>query len=279
MTPNECISIAAARIGDAGFVNITREEYLTFLNDTAHEIWFRSKAAHVVRQYELPEDEKSFAIPDNDVIRFGLIQYRFGEEVGLSDYMNLHDPEQRPIHLQEKPAQQDIEEGYGYFHNRGALQEDYHITLDFNNGTHVLRSNRKFGKGMLLHAYCIIHSPHYSWVVVPDSENPAWGQTPTDQEVRDAVASGALDAGTSQLIWEPFRNTFISGVVWRAAEQHMRYVKDRSVQEIYKNHMGLFYKMYLPRTIHYIHTLKDDTSMMRMRPFHYLMGNKRMRLY
>lgn len=269
MTPNECISIAAARIGDSGFVQITREEYLTFLNDSAHDLWFRSKAAHVVRQYILPEGEKKFTIPDTDIIRFGLIQFRKKSIPADDNVANLHDPDESPVSLTEKPGQQDIEEGYGVFLDRGGLQEDYHVTLDFNNGTHVLRSNRNFTEGMLLHAYCIVHSPHFAWIVVP-SPDAVWPDTPTDVEVRDAVASGAIPAETSNLIWEPFRNLFTSGVIWRAAEQHMRYVKDRSIQSIYQNHMNLYFRNYLPKATHYIHTLKDSTSAMRMRPFHYL---------
>lgn len=282
MTPNECISIAAATIGDAGFVNLTHEEYISFLNATAHEIWFRAKAAHVVRQYALPVDEKKFTIPDTDIIRFAMIQLRFANAPAGENIANLYDVEETPLYIKEKSPQIDVEEDFGYWLDRGDLQENFHAWIEFHNGQYTIHSNIKFSSGMVLHLYAIIHSPHFTWIVVPESGGaitPVWGQTPTDSEVRAAVAAGDIPASSSNLIWEPFRNVFVEGVLWRAAQQHMRYVKDSSISRIYSDAERRYYRQYLPDAVHFIHSLKDSTSASHIRPFHYLVKARAGRLY
>lgn len=276
MTPNEVISIASARIGDAGFVNLTREEYISFLNAVAHEIWFRSKAAHVIRQYQLTEGEKRFVIPDTDIIRFSMIQMRFADAPASDNVANLYDVEENPLYLKEKAPQQDVEEDIGYYLDRGDLQENFHAWIEFHNGQYTIHSNIKFAARMILHVYAIVHSPRYTWIVAP---NAGWPNTPTDAEVLTDLGNGNLTSAQAQLIWEPFQNVFIEGVLWRAAQQHMVYVKDRQRTQIYSDSRSEYYRRYLPDAIHFIHSLKDATSASHIRPFHYLMKARRGRLY
>lgn len=272
MTPNQVISIAAAKLGDSGFVNIYREEYEVFLNNVAHDLWFESKAAHTIRQYALTEGERKITLPDRDIIAFHILQVRKSDSPAAVDAADVYDPNEAPTYIREKSPQQDIEEGPAYYQDIGATNALYHMTPELHNGVYTIHSSLPFAAGLVLQAYAYVTQPMLSWQLIPLAGTRRQQITPTEAE----MLAASLD---SNLVWDPFVNMFVTGITWRAAEQHRQYVKNNEIQTLYRDNKDLYFKHYLPKCVHFIHSLKDSTAGIQVRPFHYLEDGGNTRLY
>jgi len=263
VTPNEVISSAANTIGDGGFVNISKDEYIDFLNDIAQELWFRSKALHVVRDYPLPVGEHYFDLPDRDVISFAAV-YIFetaNDRSQITDEPAAWDASLAPTWQKEKSYRKNVEEGVGWYMDIGDIVTRAHVTHEYRNGQYRIHSTLPFEDNQYLRAHCIVHNTRYAWQFITGADQ--LGNNPSDKDLVD----NQLEA---QIVWEPLRNLFISGVVWRAAERHNRYVQNGHLAQTISRHMSLYYDRYLPDAIHYIHSMRDASSTMQVRPFRYL---------
>lgn len=260
MTPNELISIVSNNLGDGGFVALNREEYIQFVNDVAHDIWFRSKAMHVVRQYALPEDSHYIDLTEDDIIEFEEMQVR----TQATPIMTPPGPEpafyefdKGPVHQREKPHLQNVQNGYGIWTNVGDIEPTYHLSVELRDGRYRITSPRKFGAGLILQIFAVIHSPRFTWltqVQVDPTANPPIVVNLTDQ----------------QRIWEPFRNVFIEGCTWRAARRLANFTQDSTRSRIWQDAQNLYYRQYLPDAIHFVHSIKDGTTALFVEPFQYL---------
>lgn len=248
MTPNELIGIASNNISDGGMVLLAREEYIAFVNDVAMDIWTESKAMHAIRQYQLPEGARMYELPDVDIIHFMEIQVRRGAPAAEGE-AEIYNPDESPIHVEEKPVHQNLRQGFGVWRNQGHDRPHTFVTLEFRNGRHVVHSPQPFEAGTMLHVQCVIHSPRFDWL--------------------DTTAED-FEESLDNSIWEPLRNVFIEGVTWRAARRAINYAKDSARQRIMDNAQTLYFKQYLPAAIRYINGLKDLTSPMFIEPFDFM---------
>lgn len=238
------------------------------LNEVAHDIWLESKAAHVIRQYTLPAGERYLDLPDTDIIFFANLQVRT-QDAPLSppNEAGIYDSDTSPRYTKEKTYQKNIEEGGGYYQDIGDRYAREHVTTEFRNGRYRIQAISEFEDGDVLHAHCIVHQPRYAWLLVGTSTDPM-SHLGTDSNY---LALDPSDPSLqNDLIWEPFKMAFITGTAYRAAEQHYRYVQDRSTLFVAQSNKQLYYDRYLPSAIHYIHSLKDSTSTLQLRPFRYL---------
>lgn len=271
MTPNECISMAANNIGDGSFANITKEEYLAFLDDTAAELWMKAKAIHVVRDYTLPDECLVYEITDTDIIRFVLLQLKSGD---VESDPPSYDPETDSDYIKEKPQFPNIQEGGGQFMDVGEpnYEQVLHVTPEFINNRYVIRFPYVVPGGTILRVHAVIHGNRYQWQDITTEI----GNTVGGEIVSFSTANNPTDAQLDeldldrQILWEPLRNMWISGVTWRAALRHFRYTQDQSTMTIANKYQEMFYRRYLPDSIHYIHSLKDATAPLHIRPFQYL---------
>lgn len=262
MTPNELISTVALNLGDGGFVAIAREEYIAFVNDVGHDIWLRSKAMHAIRHYPLPEGARAYELPDTDILEFAELQVRtispppaYPPPEGDSE-PEIYDDSHTPVHQQEKPVHQNISEGLGLWTNVGNTLPHTHLTIELRGGRYVILSPRPFEASQVLHAHAVIHSPRYAWLDAAAAHDP--------------TATESYEETLASSIWEPLRNVFIEGCTWRAARRLSNYTQDPVRRQIWNDARDLYYRMYLPDTIHFIHALKDGSSVLHVRPGRYL---------
>lgn len=254
MTPNELISIAANNLADGGFATLNRDEYLQFVNDVGHDLWSGSKAAHALRTYPLPAGRSYLDLEHDDIIEFASLQIRTADDGGDSEPAIV--PASGTAYLvREKPAEQSIRQGQGSWREIGEAQRHLALTPEFRDGRYRIHAAYPFQTGWFLMAHCVIHAPRYVWL-------DAAVVDPTDEELD-------LDLTDTERIWEPFRNLFIEGVTWRAARRMTGIAKDARAQ-IWRDSQQLYYSKYLPDAIHFVHSLKDGTSVLRVEPFNYL---------
>lgn len=263
MTPNELISIVANNLGDGGFVGMAREEYLGFMNDVGHDIWFKTNAMHRIRQYALTADTRTFMLPDVDIIEFVELQVRTVTvpPVPGATEPEIYNPDETPIHQQEKSVHSNIAEGLGIWANVGNTVAHHHLTIEFRNGQYVILSPRVFAANEVLHVHAIIHSPRYAWLDQVADINPATGL--------DSDGAAFTESLTSSL-WEPLRNAFTEGCTWRAARRLSNFTKDNVRLRIWEDAKGLYYNRYLPDAIHFINSLKESSSVLHVAPARYL---------
>jgi hypothetical protein len=263
MTPNELISIVANNLGDGGFVSLNRDEYLAFMNDVGHDIWLKSKAMHQIRHYPLAEGLRAFVIPDTDIIEFVELQVRTVSTTPQpgDPEPEIYDSTQTPVHQQEKSVHQNIAQGQGIWTNVGNVIPHHHLTIEFRNGQYFILSPRPFHAGAVLHVHAVIHSPRYAWLDQVSAVDPVTGLD----------GDGAAFTETlSTALWEPLRNVFTEGCTWRAARRLSNFTQDVTRRKIWDDAKDLYYNMYLPDAIHFIHSLKESSSVMHVAPGRYL---------
>jgi hypothetical protein len=253
MTPNELISMTSNNLGDGGFVMMAREEYIGFVNDVGHDIWFESKALHQLRQYKMTEGERHFTIPDIDIIEFAELQFRYKDTAQTNPEPEILEDGVTAAHQQEKPVHANIREGGGFWQNVGNWQKHYHLTPELRNGKYIIHVPEPFIAGVVLHAHCIVHGTRYNWLDAAITD-------PTDP---DDLYEETLDSS----LWEPLRNAYIEGTLWRAARRLWQFSKDRERRKTMDDAKELYYNRYLPNAIHFIHSLKADASALHVHPF------------
>jgi hypothetical protein len=261
MTPNELISIVANNVGDGGFVSLNHDEYLAFMNDVGHDIWLKSKAMHRIRHYALPQDARTFIIPDTDIIEFVELQVRTTAVQAGDPEPEIYNDSQTPVHQQEKSVHQNISEGQGIWTNVGNIIPHHHLTIEFRNGQYLVLSPRPFLSGEVLHVHAVIYSPRFAWLEQASAVDPVTG---LDGE--GVAFTETLDVS----LWEPLRNAFIEGCTWRAARRISNFTQDPTRRKIWDDSRNMYYGTYLPDAIHFIHSLKDGTAVMHVAPGRYL---------